>query len=67
MGRLKQFLIQEQMRLSGDWREQNHYEYLAWRKSLEEQEQYGEQELSHEQGDKSEDRQDVEAERYQCS
>lgn len=67
MGRLKTFLINEQMRLSGDWREQNHYEYLAWRKNLEEQEQYGEQELSHGQGYKSEDRQDVEAERHQCS
>ena len=67
MGRLKTFLINEQMRLSGDWREQNHYEYLAWRKNLEEQEQYGEQELPHGQGDKSEDRRVVEAERHQCS
>jgi hypothetical protein len=67
MGRLKTFLINEQMRLSGDWREQNHYEYLAWRKSLEEQEQYGEQELPYGQGDKSEDRRVVEAERHQCS
>lgn len=60
MGRLKEFLINEQMRISGDWREQNHYEYLAWRKQLEEQEQYGKQEririVSHRRGDKTKDR-----------
>jgi|TARA_B110000908_G_C10203129_1_gene426327 hypothetical protein len=44
MGRLKEFLIEEQMRLSGDWREQNHYEYLAWRKQLESEQQYEERE-----------------------
>tara|TARA_B110000977_G_scaffold173020_1_gene225854 strand:+ start:4832 stop:5035 length:204 start_codon:yes stop_codon:yes gene_type:complete len=67
MGRLKQFLIQEQMRLSGDWREQNHYEYLAWRKQLEEQRQHEERELPHEHTSKSQDRRDVTAERYQRS
>jgi hypothetical protein len=59
MGRLKEFLINEQMRISGDWREQNHYEYLAWRKQLEE-EQYGKQKririVSHRRGDKTKDR-----------
>jgi hypothetical protein len=59
MGRLKEFLINEQMRISGDWREQNHYEYLAWRKQLEEEE-YGKQEririVSHRRGDEAKDR-----------
>jgi len=44
MGRLKEFLIQEQMRLEGDFRERNHYEYLAWRKQLEEEKQYEQKE-----------------------
>tara|TARA_X000001382_G_scaffold101953_1_gene76653 strand:- start:9671 stop:9859 length:189 start_codon:yes stop_codon:yes gene_type:complete len=39
MGRLKTFLIQEQMRISGNWREKDSLEYLAWRKSIEEKEQ----------------------------
>ena len=60
MGRLKNFLIQEQMRLEGNYRERDHYEYLAWRNDLiEKQEhQYYEQErqrirsLSHEQKNK---------------
>jgi len=59
MGRLKEFLINEQMRISGDWREQNHYEYLAWRRKLEEQE-HGKQEririVSHRRGDETKDR-----------
>jgi|TARA_B110000967_G_scaffold128632_1_gene131395 hypothetical protein len=67
MGRLKNFLIEEQMRLSGDWREQNHYEYLAWRKQLQEQRQYEEHGLSHKHGGKNEDRRNVEAECHQCS
>jgi len=39
MGRYKQFLIEEEMRITGNWREQDHTEYLAWRKELEKQEQ----------------------------
>lgn len=39
MGRYKEFLIEEQMRITGNWREQDHVEYLAWRKDLENQEQ----------------------------
>lgn len=35
MGRLKEFLINEQMKLEGNYRERDHYEYLAWRKQLE--------------------------------
>ena len=35
MGRLKEFLINEQMRISGNWREKDHYDYLAWKKQLE--------------------------------
>lgn len=35
MGRIKEFLINEQMRITGNWREQDHHEYLAWRKGLE--------------------------------
>jgi len=35
MGRLKAFLINEQMRLEGNYRERDHYEYLAWRRQLE--------------------------------
>ena len=38
MGRYKQFLIEEEMRITGNWREQDHAEYLAWRKELEKQE-----------------------------
>lgn len=34
MGRIKEFLINEQMRITGNWREQDHVEYLAWRKQL---------------------------------
>ena len=53
MGRLKEFLIQEQMRLEGNFRERDHYEYLAWRKQLEEEQYYEEEKrirsLSHEQ------------------
>ena len=56
MGRLKEFLIQEQMRLEGNFKERDHYEYLAWRKQLEEQESYDEKErvrsLSYEQKSK---------------
>ena len=39
MGRLKEFLIQEQMRLEGNFRERDHFEYLAWRRQLEIEEQ----------------------------
>ena len=39
MGRLKEFLIQEQMRLEGNFRERDHFEYLAWRRHLEIEEQ----------------------------
>lgn len=39
MGRVKEFLINEQMRITGNWREQDHVEYLAWRKDLDKQEQ----------------------------
>ena len=35
MGRIKEFLINEQMRITGNWRERDHYEYLAWRKHIE--------------------------------
>ena len=35
MGRVKEFLINEQMRLTGNWREKDHYEYLAWRRQIE--------------------------------
>jgi len=63
MGKLKEFLINEQMRITGDWREQNHYEYLAWRASLEEQKHYEQKErvrsLSYEQEGKEKDRQTV--------
>ena len=56
MGRLKEFLIQEQMRLEGNFKERDHYEYLAWRKQLEEQQDYDEKErirsLSYEQKSK---------------
>ena len=38
MGRIKEFLINEQMRITGNWREQDHAEYLAWRKQLEQDE-----------------------------
>ena len=38
MGKYKEMLLEEQQRITGNWREQDHYEYLAWRKSLEEQE-----------------------------
>tara|TARA_R100000278_G_C5362019_1_gene125740 strand:- start:84 stop:275 length:192 start_codon:yes stop_codon:yes gene_type:complete len=38
MGRLKEFLINEQMRITGNWREQDHAEYLAWRNELEQEE-----------------------------
>jgi len=38
MGRLKEFLIEEQMRITGNWREKDHTEYLAWRKKIEEEE-----------------------------
>ena len=34
MGRLKQFLINEQMKITGNWREKDHYEYLTWKKGL---------------------------------
>jgi hypothetical protein len=34
MGRLKEFLINEQMKISGNWRERDHYDYLAWRTKL---------------------------------
>lgn len=37
MGRLKEFLINEQMRITGNWREQDHAEYLAWRNQLEQE------------------------------
>ena len=37
MGRIKEFLINEQMRITGNWREKDHYEYLAWRKHIEAQ------------------------------
>lgn len=57
MGRLKEFLIQEQMRLEGNFRERDHFEYLAWRKQLEiEEQKYERQEkirsLSYEQKNK---------------
>tara|TARA_B110000902_G_C14245033_1_gene563945 strand:+ start:171 stop:356 length:186 start_codon:yes stop_codon:yes gene_type:complete len=39
MGRLKEFLIQERMRLEGNYRERDHFEYLAWRRQLEVEEQ----------------------------
>ena len=58
MGRIKEFLINEQMRISGNWREQDHLEYLAWRKQIEKEEQEYEQErkriesLSYKQKDK---------------
>ena len=35
MGRYKEFLINEQMRITGNWREQDHHEYLAWRSQIE--------------------------------
>lgn len=38
MGRLKEFLIEQQMQISGNWREKDHIEYLAWRKQIEEEE-----------------------------
>jgi len=38
MGRIKEFLINEQMRITGNWREKDHTDYLAWRKNIEEQE-----------------------------
>ena len=37
MGKIKEFLINEQMRITGNWREKDHYEYLAWRKNMESQ------------------------------
>ena len=40
MGRYKEFLINEQMRITGNWREQDHADYLAWRKDLEVKEQF---------------------------
>tara|TARA_B100000497_G_C7526197_1_gene319453 strand:- start:190 stop:348 length:159 start_codon:yes stop_codon:yes gene_type:complete len=43
MGRVKEFLINEHMRLTGNWREKDHYEYLAWRRQLEAEWQYKEQ------------------------
>jgi hypothetical protein len=57
MARLKEFLIQEQMRLEGNFRERDHFEYLAWRKQLEiEEQEYERQEkirsLSYEQKSK---------------
>ena len=43
MGRVKEFLINEHMRLTGNWREKDHYEYLAWRRQLEAEWQHKEQ------------------------
>ena len=34
MGGYKEFLINEQMRITGNWREQDHHEYLAWRAQI---------------------------------
>ncbi len=59
MGRVKEFLINEQMRISGNWREKDHYDYLAWRNQLE-KEHYekgkGNRSLSHKQKSESENR-----------
>ena len=60
MGKLKQFLIEQEMQISGNWREQDHIEYLAWKKQIEEEELYYEQErirsLSYEQKNKTKNR-----------
>ena len=67
MGRLKEFLINEQMRISGNWREKDHYDYLAWKKQLENELQYEQKErvrsLTYEQKGKSKDRQVTRAKR----
>ena len=60
MGRLKQFLIEQEMQISGNWIEKDHLEYLAWRKQIEEEELHYEQKrirsLSHEQESSPKDR-----------
>lgn len=59
MGRLKEFLINEQMKISGNWREKDHYDYLAWEHKLKNEKHEEEQRhrsLSHKQKSESENR-----------
>jgi|SaaInlStandDraft_1057018.scaffolds.fasta_scaffold10559_3 hypothetical protein len=59
MGRYKEFLINEQMRITGNWREKDHHEYLAWRKNLDNEHQQEERRKEISRGDKQRDSKDT--------